>query len=128
MEHQPKISLVEAFILLSYIGLTDVVGLVLVLFGLDDFFILDILTFPVTQIYFRMKGIPKAGYDVAGNVAELIPYLGALPIRTLGVALVIWADRHPSGVVAQTVAKAAKATPTKPTGIKTPVGELGKTA
>src|SRR3972149_6341099 len=94
MEHEPKISLAEAFLLVSYIALTDLIGIILVFFLLDDFFILDILTFPVTQLYFRMKGV-KGNYDMMTSVAELVPYVGALPLRTAGVLLVIWADRHP---------------------------------
>lgn len=107
-QNNPKISDIEAFVLLSYIGLTDLVGMVLVLFALDDFFILDILTFPVTQIYFRMKKISKVEYDLAANLAELVPYLGALPLRTIGVAMVIWTDRHPKSAVAKLADKTNK--------------------
>lgn len=109
----PKISYVETFLLLVYIGATDIIGILLVFFGLDDFFILDILTFPVTQIYFRLKKVNKAGYDLVCNLLELIPYLGALPIRTLGVALVIWADHHPEGTVAKIEEKGSLATSKK---------------
>jgi hypothetical protein len=90
----PKISIAEAILLLMYIGATDLVGFLLIFIGLDDFFILDLLTFPVTQIYFRIKGV-RAGYDLVMNALELIPYLGVLPLRTIGVAIVIWKDRHP---------------------------------
>lgn len=134
MDNQPKISIVEAFLLTSYIALTDVIGLILVLFGLDDFFIIDVLTFPVTQFYFRIKGI-KGNYDLIANLAEIIPYVGALPIRTVGVLLVIWIDRHPRGAIAQVTEKAAQKIPVKgktgvpaAPGIKTPVGGLKKAA
>ena len=119
MKQQPKISLPEAFLLTAYIALTDVVGIVLVLFALDDFFIIDAMTFPVTQIYFRMKGVSKAGLDLTMNLAEVIPYVGALPLRTIGVIMVIWADHHPAGVVAQVTQKAAQVT-----SIKNPKGAL----
>lgn len=127
-EHRPKISGIEAFLITGYIALTDIVGVVLVLLALDDFFILDVLTFPVTQFYFRMKGVSRAGLDVATNLLEAIPYIGALPLRTLGVILVIWTDWHPESKIAQAAQKAAQAVPTKagaPT-IKTPVGGLKK--
>ena len=88
-----KISIAEAILLLGYIGMTDLVGFLLIFIGLDDFFLLDLLTFPVTQFYFRIKGV-RAGFDLAMNAAELIPYVGFLPLRTLGVAYVIWKDRH----------------------------------
>jgi len=110
MDHEPKISLVEAFLLVMYVGFTDLIGMVLVLFALDDFFILDVLTFPVTQIYFRMKGVSKAGYDVTANLLEIVPYLGALPIRTVGVLAVIWVDRHPEGLVSGAAQIAGRAT------------------
>lgn len=87
-----KISFLEAVLLVTYIGLTDLVGIILVIFGLDDFFILDLFTFPVTQIYFRFKGIDKAQYDLAMNLLELIPYIGALPLRTFGIIMVIRED------------------------------------
>lgn len=96
-----KISMVEAILLVAYIGLTDLIGIVLVFFGLDDFFILDILTFPVTQLYFRMKGV-KATADLVTNILELIPYLGALPIRTVGLIITIYIANHPKSLASQT--------------------------
>ncbi|MBI2024519.1 MAG: hypothetical protein HYT03_00290 [Candidatus Harrisonbacteria bacterium] len=134
MEHEPKISIVEAFLLFAYVGLVDVAGVILIFFGLDDFFILDVMTFPVTQFYLRLKGVSRAGIDLAMNCAELIPYVGALPLRTVGLAIIVWADRHPESAVAQVAEKAAQATSIKrgkagmpapiTPGIKTPVGAL----
>ena len=95
MEEGNKIiSLPESILLIMYIGFTDLVGLVLIFFALDDFFILDILTFPVTQFYFRMKGV-KGTADLISNGLELIPYLGALPIRTIGLIITIYLANHP---------------------------------
>ncbi len=94
----PKISIAEAILLLMYIGATDLVGFLLVFVGLDDFFLLDLLTFPVTQIYFRMKGV-KGKLDLVMNALEVIPYVGFLPLRTIGVAYIIWKDRHQEEVV-----------------------------
>lgn len=132
MDNQPKISTLEAFLLLSGTGLMDAIGIVLVIFGLDDFFILDILG-SATQFYFRMKGINKAGYDLAASALEVIPYVGALPLKTIGVLAVIWADRHPEGTVAKITEKAAAKIPFKGgkgiqtvPGIKTPVGGLAQ--
>ncbi|MDO8466989.1 MAG: hypothetical protein Q7S83_02500 [bacterium] len=126
MEHEPKISLAEAFLLVAYIGLTDIIGIILVFFALDDFFILDILTFPVTQIYFRIKGVSKAGYDIAMNMAELIPYVGALPLRTIGVLMVISADRNPSGATAQITNVASKINIRNPKGSLSGAAVAGK--
>ncbi|MBI2514807.1 hypothetical protein HYV91_01285 [Candidatus Wolfebacteria bacterium] len=102
-----KISLPETLILVMYIGFTDLLGIALVFIGLDDFWILDVLTFPVTQFYFRMKGV-KAGADLASNILELVPYVGALPIRTIGLIITIYLANHPAkGNILGAVAKAA---------------------
>ena len=93
-EEQKKISLPETIVLMLYIVPLDIVGLILVFFGLDDFLILDILTFPVTQFYFRMKGV-KSTYDLIAGICELIPYIGALPIKSIGVGITIWMANHP---------------------------------
>jgi len=91
---EKKISLPETIMLVLYIGFTDLIGLVLLFFGADDFFVLDILTFPVTQFYFRIKGV-KGTADLVSNIAELVPYLGALPIRTIGLIITIYLANHP---------------------------------
>ncbi|MBN2197758.1 hypothetical protein JW698_00965 [Candidatus Wolfebacteria bacterium] len=91
---EKKISLPETILLLLYIVPLDGVGVILLLIGLDDFFILDALTFPVTQFYFRIKGV-KSTYDLIAGILELIPYIGALPIKTTGVLITIWMANHP---------------------------------
>lgn len=125
MNHEPKISTAEALILLSAAGLIDTTGIALVIFGLDDFFLLDIVG-ATSQLYFRMKGINKAGLDLAASATEAIPYIGALPLKTLGILAVIWADRHPESAVAKITEKSAAKIPGR--GIKTPVGGLKKAA
>src|SRR3989344_7691331 len=96
-EDQKKVSLPEAIMLILYIGGLDLVGLLLIFIGLDDFGIIDILSFPVTQFYFRIKGI-KATTDLVGNLIELIPYVGALPIRTITLLITIYAANHPEKI------------------------------
>ncbi len=99
MENEPKISIPAAFCLIAYSALADLIGFLLIWIGADDFWILDVLTFPVTQFYFRIKGV-QGNYALFASLLELIPYLGVLPILTLGVVAVIWADRHQgSGLV-----------------------------
>ena len=100
-KHESKISLPEALLVTQYVMIADVIGVVLLLVGLDDFFILDILTFPVTQIYFRMKGV-SAGYDLVAGLFEMIPYVGALPIKTVGVIATIAVDWYFPQVAAAT--------------------------
>lgn len=110
--YQPKISLIEMFLLIIWGVIIDIIGLILVLFALDDFFILDLFGI-VTQFYFRMKGVNGAAYDLAGSVLEFIPYIGALPLKTAGIVTVIWVDRHPTGGVAKAVSVAQKVAPVK---------------
>ena len=91
---QPKISLPEALFVGSFVALADAVELVLVFFLLDDFWISDAIAFPATQIYLRMKGV-KGTYSLVGNGLELVPYVGWLPLRTIGFAITVWLDHHP---------------------------------
>ncbi|MCL5004876.1 MAG: hypothetical protein M1170_02965 [Patescibacteria group bacterium] len=84
-----KISLPEIIMLNLYVVPLDSLGLLLVFVGLDDFGIIDLLTAPVTQFYFRMKGA-KASADLIASAVEFIPYVGALPIKTIGMNITIY--------------------------------------
>lgn len=112
MDDEKKISLPETIILILYFGFLDLVGVILVFFGLDDFFILDILTFPVSQFYFRIKGV-KCAADLAASILELIPYLGSLPIKTIGVCLTIYLANHPKITEIAQIATGKIASPAK---------------
>ncbi len=114
-EEQKKIELPETILLLLYIIPLDVIGLILVFAGLDDFFMLDLLTFPVTQFYFRMKGI-RCTYDLVASILEVIPYVGSLPIKTAGVAITIWMANHPKAVAP--ISKAAQLAKSSPGAIR----------
>jgi hypothetical protein len=105
-EEQKKVSLPEIIMLTIYIGITDIIGIILVCFALDDFWILDALTFPVTQIYFRIKKV-SATVDLSGNIAELVPYLGALPIRTICMLVNIYIANNPEKWLSKKIQKAA---------------------
>lgn len=94
MEQEKIISLPETILLNLYIIPLDLLGLALLFFGLDDFWIIDILTFPVTQFYLRIKGA-KANADLIASLLELIPYVGALPIKSIGMNLAIYFTNHP---------------------------------
>jgi len=91
---EPKISIIEAGVLLIVVILADLIELILGLFLLPDFWIPDIIAFPVTQIYLRMKGV-RGEYALMGNLAELIPYVSALPMRTITIIMTIAVDRSP---------------------------------
>ncbi len=94
MEQEPKISLPEIIIITPYLVIFDLIGLALIAAGLDDFFILDAVRFPITQLYLRFKGV-KGTATLIGNILELIPYIGGLPISTAAWLITIYLDRHP---------------------------------
>lgn len=102
----PKISGIEAFLLICYVGILDIIGMALLLFGLDDGFILDLAATPVTQLYLRMKQVSRAGLDLMVGLVELIPWVGGLPFKTIGIILVIFADWHPDSFIAKTTERA----------------------
>ncbi|MBI5079468.1 hypothetical protein HZB06_02240 [Candidatus Wolfebacteria bacterium] len=94
MEQEKKIGLPEIILLNLYIVPLDLLGLAIIFIGLDDFWIIDILTFPVTQFYFRIRGM-KATADLVGSLIELIPYVGALPIKSIAMNINIYLVNHP---------------------------------
>ena len=101
----PKLTTVDIVLVGSLVVLADTVELLLLFFGLDDFFISDAIAFPATQIYLRYKGA-KGTYSLIANCLEVIPYVGDLPLRTIGFGFTVYFDRHPK--VAAVVTKAAQ--------------------
>lgn len=143
MEQWPKISLIEGFILMSFSLLIDAIGIVLVIFALDDFFLTDLFSW-CTSIYFTwFKGIPlKVGKgDLIGNFLETIPYVGALPWKSGFMGWTIFkinkgqavsiptapATRIKRPVMGALQRPTPVGVPTTP-GIKTPVGGLARQA
>ena len=102
-----KISKLARALLLIYAAILDVVDVILKIAVLDDFFILDALWFPVSQVYFRLKGV-NGTYNIVMSGAELIPYVGALPLRVIGCYMVIYIDSHPKAAAALGKAAAGK--------------------
>lgn len=93
MNNEPKISISEIVIITPYLILIDVIGILLFIAGLDDFGLLDIIRFPITQLYLRIKGV-KGTADLIGNIIKLIPYVGVIPFTFFWMAT-IYIDRHP---------------------------------
>jgi len=93
-DHKPKFSLPEIILVSPFFIINDVVGIILIIFGLDDFFILDVLRFPLSQIYLRIKGV-RGSYMLIGNILEAIPYIGALPNATICWFITVWLANHP---------------------------------
>ena len=107
MDQEPKISLSEALIVGAVPVFFDVFEIVLLFFALDDFFIFDTIYFPASWLYFRLRGV-SAISAVVGNVLEMIPYIGWLPLRTASFIMIVWADHHPRA--AGEIMKVAKVT------------------
>src|SRR3989344_2222591 len=93
MDHEPKISLAEIVIITPYLLIIDLIGIALFTVGLDDYGLLDIIRFPITQLYLRMKGV-RGHIDLIGNIVKLIPYVGVIPF-TIFWFMTIYLDRHP---------------------------------
>ena len=91
--HEPKISLVEIIFITQYVVLIDAVEILLPFFGLDDFWILDLLALPVIG-YLYLKGVNATRSTVA-FLLELIPYVGDLPLLTIGFLATVYLDRNP---------------------------------
>jgi hypothetical protein len=105
---QPKISTVEMLLIGFVFVVFDTIGIILVLFALDDFWIIDILT-SVIFFYLLIKGVPPMRQLIAW-LLELVPWLGALPLLTIGWIATVWLDRHPeSGAAKLATAGAAVA-------------------
>lgn len=126
-------NLVEIFGLMAWAICIDVIGMILVVFALDDVGILDILNlFPIGYL-FLVKGFSflQARSFMIGTGLEILPYVGALPILTITMAINLWKANHPESVIAQATsikrnvggALAAGRGPGAQ-GIKTPIGGL----
>ena len=105
---QPKIDYVEAL----YAGfflfvLPDIIELVLMFFLGDSWFLTDIFFDPAEQLYLYLKGV-KGIYVLIGNIVELIPFIGDLPIRTTTFIITVWVEHHPK--IKQTAEVTSKVT------------------
>ena len=106
---EPKISIVEAYFLIVFAIIADLINWIPIINILTT-----IVTLPVFQFYFMIKGV-KGIYSLAGNIAELIPGLSVLPAITAGVVTTIIVDRvqAKTGVdVTKTIKPKAKASVT----------------
>jgi len=106
----PKISTVEIVFITPLFLINDIIGIILILAGLDDIFILDIIRILPSQAYLWFKGL-RGTYMMTANIIEIIPYVGALPAATVGWLATVWLDRHPESAVTKTVQTVARAIP-----------------
>lgn len=133
-ESEPQISTMMAIVGFLVLGVADVIGIVLLPFGLDDFWILDFfLTLPmVIYLFFKgMQGSFKGAKSGARSflrilfrfAPEFLPYVGALPVGSAAWLWTLWKDRHPDNVlthVGQLAEKSQPASMQSPRGSVTP--------
>jgi len=92
---KPKIDYIEGFIAGFFLfALPDIIELVLMFFLGDSWFLTDIFFWPAEQLYLYLKGV-KGTYVLVGNILELIPFVGNLPIRTTTFIITVWVEHHP---------------------------------
>lgn len=104
---EPKISLVEIILIAPYLLIIDIIEIALAFFALDDFWIGDVLAAPVAMwLWFR--GVNATRY-ASMAVLELIPWVGDLPLLTIGFFMTVYLDRHPEleAAVQKTTGKTA---------------------
>lgn len=91
-ESSSKISLPEILIVGPiFFLIPDLIEAGLLLIGLDDFFLSDLYSLLSSQIYLRIKGV-KTTYTLVTNCLELIPYFGALPLKTIGFLITAYLE------------------------------------
>lgn len=92
----------ETFFMLPFALMLDLIGIILIFFGLDDFGITDVIGIAFINTWLLLRGkqvSPRQGGGTmdkikniftgktskffSGSILELIPYVGALPFWTL---------------------------------------------
>jgi hypothetical protein len=76
------------------LALVDIIGMIIVFFGLDDLGLFDILVDPFLIWYYNHKDVMNP-MRIITMLAEPIPYIGALPLYSLGFWMAYYEDRHP---------------------------------
>jgi len=111
MENTKKFLGVEIFLLMMFAVLSDAIGIVLVAFGVDDFFLLDVLNLLPIGWLMLMKSMPlrEARAFLVGCGLEILPYVGALPLLTVAMFINIRRYNHPESAIAKVAEKAAGA-------------------
>ncbi|HEY4525550.1 MAG TPA: hypothetical protein VJL32_00430 [Candidatus Paceibacterota bacterium] len=105
-EQENKISGLEAGLVVMLLAvLPDLVELGIVFVGLDDFWISDAIFFTSSEIYAASRKVDGRIYARAGNIAELVPYVGALPLRTIGWSAAFYAHNHPNSWLGKKISK-----------------------
>ncbi len=120
--HEPILSLPEIIVIGFYVVIIDLIEVALLFFGLDDFFILDLAAAPV-GIWLFFRGVSSTRYAVM-YILEFIPWVGDLPLLTIGFFATVYLDRHPKlEAVVKKAGGAASAVKGRAGGGKAGIGE-----
>lgn len=79
-----KISTFDAVIMVAFAVLADIFNMIP---GLN--FIVSAISLVGYQLAFWLRGVDKTGYNIAGNLMEVVPFLSTLPATTAGVMMTI---------------------------------------
>lgn len=99
-QSEPKISGMEAFIMIMLCVLFDMVGILAtfldVVFGAGEFikFFMSLVASAIIFFWAMMKGM-RALWIATGDILELVPFINTLPLYTITMATTIYLDRHP---------------------------------
>ncbi len=103
---EPKISLPEAYFLIAFAIIADLINWIPIINWL-----VTLITLPGFQFYFAMKGV-RGVYSLAGNLIEFVPVLSVLPAITAGIIATIIIDRLEANKLGQLATQGlAKARP-----------------
>lgn len=102
-EEGPKISLVEGILMLMIVIPVDILEVIVALISLIPvigqialvvMWFADPIVLFIIQFWLIMKGL-KGLWALAGNLLEFIPYVDALPLRTIGLIITIYLANRP---------------------------------
>ena len=94
---EPKISDGAIYYLIVFAVIADLINLLPLVNILST-----LITLPIFQIYFRLKGIKSTSF-VVSQMIEFIPIISILPATTAGVVIVIIQDRFGNRVPGPTM-------------------------
>ncbi len=100
LEPEPKISPVEAFLMIGLAAVFDILDFFAtfldVFFGAGELvkFFINVVASAVLWLWAMIKGVGPER-TLAGALLEFVPAVNALPIRTAMMVATVWLDRHP---------------------------------
>ncbi len=119
-EYEPKISGIEAMLMILVALLFDALDIAATFLdfvvGMGEFIkpAINVVASTILFVWVKLKGV-SALRTIAGAGLELVPFVNALPIRTVTMIATIWLDRHPKEAE---IAEVILPTPKNPRGGK----------